>query len=162
MPNAALFKEMKITLCDQSFLKGMAADGRAQVLSGTCVCISQDVSWLYSRSVWSLMKNRRGDNPGPDDSEKSSHMLLVIFVIWILTEKKDIFFLSFSAPYFKKRKECKIRTNVVLIKTVSTLGLEAESCWELVTPAWNWNTFSSRPSVSILSPLPTNTNTFTS
>lgn len=145
-----------------SFLEGMVADGRAQVLSPTCVCISQDVFWLYLRSMWTLMKNRRGDNPGPDDSEKSSHMLLVIFVIWILTEKKDVFFLLFSAPYFKERKELKIRTSVVLIKTVSTLGLEAESCWELVTLAWNWNSFSPRPSVSILSPLPTNTNTFTS
>lgn len=67
MPNAALLKAkrshgrcLKITLCDQSFLKGMAADGRAQVLSPTCVCTSQDVFWLYTRSVWTLTKNRRG------------------------------------------------------------------------------------------------------
>lgn len=68
-----------------------------------------------------------------------------------------------SSEYSQQRKTCTLfhlNSSPVLNKTVSTLGLEAESCWEFETLVWNWNY--PPDLLSIWSSRPTNTNTFPS
>lgn len=80
------------------------------------------------KSVWMVTENRGGQSTARQRWAKSPHAASKQLFCYLNTHSEERH-CTFSY----------LNTSTVLNKTVSMLGLEAGSCWELETLVWIWN-----------------------